>query len=181
MQGFCPDTEEVTGSNPVSPTSAIPGQTQFEDIASDVEQHMRKSDTNGIVVRIVWPMRQRSPPAGYNDVASTALRLLAGALRDSPGSREQSAVNAWLGRADRRYSRTFAPPPPGRPAFTTLRSSGQWVHVHRTNIAPFGRQEEVAGGGLGPHFVVWLKQTSVRAAFQGVSIVSSKLFPSILT
>ena len=24
---FCPDTEEVTGSNPVSPTSNIPGQT----------------------------------------------------------------------------------------------------------------------------------------------------------
>jgi hypothetical protein len=91
-----------------------------------------------LFVRVVRPMRLRSPPAGYNDVASTALRLLAGALRDSPGSREQSAVNAWLGRADRRYSSTFAPPPPGRPAFTTLRSSGQWVHVHRTNIAPFG-------------------------------------------
>jgi hypothetical protein len=25
-QRFCPDTEEVTGSNPVSPTSIIPGQ-----------------------------------------------------------------------------------------------------------------------------------------------------------
>src|SRR5688572_33494389 len=69
---------------------------------------------------------------------STTMRLLAGALRDSPGSSEQAAVNGWLGRADRRYSRTLAPPPPGRPAFTTLRSSGQWVHVHRTNIASFG-------------------------------------------
>jgi hypothetical protein len=28
-QRFCPDTEEVTGSNPVSPTSIIPGQTGF--------------------------------------------------------------------------------------------------------------------------------------------------------
>jgi hypothetical protein len=28
-QKFCPDTEEVTGSNPVSPTSIIPGQTGF--------------------------------------------------------------------------------------------------------------------------------------------------------
>jgi hypothetical protein len=34
------------------------------------------------------------------------------------------------------------PPPPGRPAFTTLRSSGQGVHVHRTNIAPVA----LAGG-----------------------------------
>ena len=70
-----------------------------------------------LFVRVVWPMRQRSPPAGYNDAASTAMGLLAGALRDSPGSNEQAAVNGWLGRADRRYSRTFAPPPPGRPRF----------------------------------------------------------------
>jgi hypothetical protein len=47
---------------------------------------------------------------------------------------EQVAVNGWLGRADRRYSRTLAPPPPGRPVFT-LWSSAQGVHVHRTNIA----------------------------------------------
>jgi hypothetical protein len=28
-QMFCPDTEEVTGSNPVSPTSITPGQAGF--------------------------------------------------------------------------------------------------------------------------------------------------------
>ena len=28
-QRFCPDTEEVTGSNPVSPTSITPGQSQI--------------------------------------------------------------------------------------------------------------------------------------------------------
>jgi hypothetical protein len=28
-QGFCPDTEEVPGSNPVSPTSNIPGRSQI--------------------------------------------------------------------------------------------------------------------------------------------------------
>jgi hypothetical protein len=28
-QKFCPDTEEVTGSNPVSPTSNIPSQRHF--------------------------------------------------------------------------------------------------------------------------------------------------------
>jgi hypothetical protein len=27
---FCPGTEEVTGSNPVSPTSIIPGQSLFQ-------------------------------------------------------------------------------------------------------------------------------------------------------
>ena len=123
---------------------------QFQHIASDVcatyaqERHQcdcrphRLADATTITT------------ARYNDVASTAMRLLAGALRDSPRSSDQTAVNGWLGRADRRYSRTFAPPPPGRPAFTTLRSSGQCVHVHRTNIASFGPPGEVAGGDWAP-------------------------------
>jgi hypothetical protein len=49
---------------------------------------------------------------------------------------------------------------------------------HRAFWPAKGKSLEV---DWGPHFVVWLKQTSVRAAFHGVSIVSSKLFPSILT
>ena len=35
-QRFCPDTEEVTGSNPVSPTSNIPSQRHFLDRASGI-------------------------------------------------------------------------------------------------------------------------------------------------
>jgi hypothetical protein len=31
-QGFCPDTEEVTGSNPVSPTSITPSHLQFLNV-----------------------------------------------------------------------------------------------------------------------------------------------------
>ena len=31
---FCPDTEEVTGSNPVSPTSNTPGQTGFASVST---------------------------------------------------------------------------------------------------------------------------------------------------
>jgi hypothetical protein len=37
-QGFCPDTEEVTGSNPVSPTSNIPSQMRFRGFASHAVQ-----------------------------------------------------------------------------------------------------------------------------------------------
>jgi hypothetical protein len=91
------------------------------------------------------------------------MRLLAEASRDSPGSSEQVAVNGWLGRADRRYSKTFAPPPPGRPVFT-LWSSAQGVHVHRTNIASVALARGSRWRCIGPHFVVWSKQTSVRIA-----------------
>jgi hypothetical protein len=111
-----------------------------------------------LFVRVVWPMRLRSPPAGYNDVASTALRLLAGALRDSPGSREQSAVNAWLGRADRRYSRTLRRLPLVGPLSRRYGVAvNGYTYTGRTSRL-LARQAEVAGGGLGPHFVVWLSR-----------------------
>jgi hypothetical protein len=177
--GFCPDTEEVTGSNPVSPTSTIPGQMQFQHIASDVcaryvrERHQRdcSSASSGRCDN------DHHPPA----TTTQLVQPWGCSLERYVIRQEQAAVNGWLGRADCRYSRTFAPPPPGRPAFTTLRSSGQWVHVHRTNIASFGPPRGSRRRWIGAHFVVWLKQTSVRSAFYGVSIVSSKLFPSIVT
>ena len=177
-----PETQPVhnTGSNPVSPTSTIPGQMQFQHIASDVcatyaqERHQcdcrphRLADATTITT------------ARYNDVASTAMRLLAGALRDSPRSSEQTAVNGWLGRADRRYSRTFAPPPLVGPLSRRYGVAvNAYTYTGRTSrlLARQGKSLE----GIGPHFVVWSKQRSVRTAFHGVSIVSSKLFPSILT
>ena len=98
-------------------------------------------DTNATVVRIVWPSAPTiTTPARYNEVASTAMLFSLKRPRDSPGSKRASDGLAWAGRPQ--VLQDFAPPPPGRPAFPTLWSSGQGVHVHRTNIAPVA----LAGG-----------------------------------
>ena len=63
---FCPDTEEVTGSNPVSPTSNIPGQTAIATagiacVIGLANQTASLTDQlDGPQIRHPWPLRHVS-------------------------------------------------------------------------------------------------------------------------
>jgi hypothetical protein len=117
-QRFCPDTEEVTGSNPVSPTSNIPGQRQLQHIASNAcatyaQEGGRVEQTVGpcglttrsalvCVLTAPGPPRRKVSSAlltsvtvvllasgRHNRNGHTAMRLFAEASRDWPGSERE--------------------------------------------------------------------------------------------
>jgi hypothetical protein len=142
------DTEEVTGSNPVSPTSTIPGQMQFQHIASDVcaryvrERHQRdcSSASSGRCDN------DHHPPA----TTTQLVQPWGCSLERYVIRQEQAAVNGWLGRADCRYSRTLRRLPLVGPLSRRYGVAvNGYTYTGRTSRL-LARQEEVAGGGLGP-------------------------------
>ena len=84
-------------------------------------------------------MSRPGVPIAWAEMVESSRRIdtcRGGAKADAtePGCRplNQAGNSIWCGPT------AGTSPPPGRPAFTTLRSTGHGVHVHRTNISSAG-------------------------------------------
>ena len=114
-QRFCPDTEEVTGSNPVSPTNIWPSQRHIPENPPGSAQQMRNRARVKPDRWALWKPHRSSPPGGRSSEtgprrkASSALPTSSLSSCWLPVGSTEAATNQCRAASTRRFTRRRDP------------------------------------------------------------------------